>query len=154
MNMETVFQLSNLLVMPFWLLMILLPHWTWTKRIMASLWTVVPASLLYAILVAPNFVALLGELANPSLGPIAALLGTPEGATIAWVHFLAFDLFVGRWAYLDSRQHGFTAWLVSPVLFLVLMFGPLGLALYLGLRALLPRREHAPQPANLQQISA
>jgi hypothetical protein len=138
--METIFQLSSLLVMPFWFLMILLPHWRWTRRIMASLWTVVPAALLYAILVAPNLLALLGDLANPSLGAIAGLLGTPEGATIGWVHFLAFDLFVGRWAYLDSRAHAFTAWLVSPILFVVLMFGPLGLLLYLALRALLLRR--------------
>jgi hypothetical protein len=91
-------------------------------------------------LVLPNFVGLLGELANPTLGSIAALLGTPEGATIGWVHFLAFDLFVGRWAYLDSRTHGFSAWLVSPILFFVLMFGPLGLLLYLGVRVLLLRR--------------
>jgi hypothetical protein len=91
-------------------------------------------------LAVPNLLALWGELANPTLGGIAALLGTPEGATIGWVHFLAFDLFVGRWAYLDSRNHGFTAWLVSPILFLVFMFGPLGLLLYLGLRALLLRR--------------
>ena len=138
--METIFQLSNLLTMPFWLLMIFLPHWGWTKRIMGSLWTVVPAALLYAVLVLPNLVTLLGDLANPSLATIAPLLGTPEGATIGWIHFLAFDLFVGRWAYLDSRQHGFTAWFVSPALFLTLMFGPLGLLLYLGVRALLMRR--------------
>jgi hypothetical protein len=107
---------------------------------MASLWTVVPAALLYAILVLPNMLGLLGELANPTVTSIAALLGTPEGATIGWVHFLAFDLFVGRWAYLDSREHGFSAWWVSPVLFFVFMFGPFGLLLYLGLRALLLRR--------------
>jgi hypothetical protein len=138
--MDTIFQLSNLLVIPFWFLMILLPHWGWTKRIIGSLWIVVPAALLYAILVLPNFLGLLGELSNPTAGSIAALLGTPEGATIGWVHFLAFDLFVGRWAYLDSRTHGFSAWLVSPILFLVFMFGPFGLLLYLGLRALLLRR--------------
>ena len=138
--METIFQLSNLLVVPFWFLMILLPHWRWTKRIMASLWTVVPAALLYAILVLPNFLALLGELASPELASIAALLGTPEGAMIGWIHFLAFDLFVGRWAYLDSREKGFTAWLVSPILFVVFMFGPLGLLLYLAMRALLLQR--------------
>lgn len=138
--METIFQVSNLLVMPFWLLMILLPHWRWTQRIVASLWIVVPAALLYAVLVIPNIGSLLGELVDPNLGSIAALLGTPEGATIGWVHFLAFDLFVGRWAYLDSRTNGFSAWLVSPLLFVVLMFGPLGLLLYLGVRALLLRR--------------
>lgn len=138
--MDTTFQLSNLLVMPFWFLMLLLPHWRWTQRIMSSLWSVVPAALLYAMLVLPNLFGLLGELASPTLSSIAALLGTPSGATIGWVHFLAFDLFVGRWAYLDSHKHGFSAWWVSPILFFVLMFGPLGLVLYLGARVLLLRR--------------
>jgi hypothetical protein len=137
---ETIFQLSNLLVMPFWLLMILLPHWSWTWRVLASLWVVVPAALLYALLVIPALGELLPLLTNPQLASIAALLGTPAGATIAWAHFLAFDLFVGRWAYLDSRGRSLTAWLASPVLFLILMVGPLGLLLYLSLRAVLSRQ--------------
>jgi hypothetical protein len=62
------------------------------------------------------------------------------------VHFLAFDLFVGRWAYLDSRQRGTSAWIVSPILFLILMVGPLGLLLYLFVR-LLPARTGQPVPA-------
>ncbi len=132
--METIFQLSNVLVMPFWLLMVFLPYWGWTKRILASPWVVGPAALLYALLVIPALASLLPQLANPQLEDIAALLGTPQGATIAWVHFLAFDLFVGRWAYLDSRQRGITAWLVSPLLLLILMVGPLGLLLYLIVR--------------------
>jgi hypothetical protein len=145
--METIFQLSSLLVMPFWLLIIFLPHWQWAKRIMASPWVVAPAALLYTLLVVPSLVNLLPQLANPQLGTIAALLGTPAGATIAWVHFLAFDLFVGRWAYLDSRQRGTSAWIVSPVLFLILMVGPLGLLLYLFVR-LLPTRTGQPAPAS------
>lgn len=135
-RVETIFQLSNLLVMPFWFLMILLPHWGWTKRILASLWVIVPAALLYALLVIPALGSLLPSLASPQLATIGALLGTPAGATIAWAHFLAFDLFVGRWAYLDSRERHLTAWLVSPALFLILMVGPLGLLVYLSLRAL------------------
>jgi hypothetical protein len=141
--METIFQLSSVFVMPFWLLMIFFPHWRWTKRIMASLWVVVPAALLYAVLIAPMALSLVDDLINPSLEAIAALLGSPTGATAGWVHFLAFDLFVGRWAYLDSRQNNFSAWLISPILFLVLMFGPLGLMLYLVVRALLLRRTAA-----------
>jgi hypothetical protein len=137
---ETIFQLSNLLVMPFWMLMIFLPHWRWTQRILASLWVVVPAALLYAALVLPSLATLLPMLANPQLAGIASALGTPEGATIAWAHFLAFDLFVGRWAYLESRQHGITAWLASPALFLILMVGPLGLLIYLSLRAVAQKR--------------
>lgn len=131
---DQIFQLSNLLVMPFWALMIVLPFWRWTQRIIRSPWIAAPAALLYAALVLPQIGGLLAELANPQLAQIAALLGTPAGATIGWVHFLAFDLFVGRWVYLDSRERHLSAWLVSPILFFVLMFGPLGLLLYLLVR--------------------
>lgn len=129
--METLFSLANLYVVPFWLLMILLPHWGWTKRILNSLWIVIPLAATYALMVIPGLPLLLGSLANPTLSSIAALLGTPEGATIGWIHFLAFDLFAGRWVYLDSREKNISAWLVSPILFFVFMLGPLGLLLYL-----------------------
>jgi hypothetical protein len=139
-TVDTIFQLSNLLVLPFWFLMILLPNWSSTRRVLASPWVVAPAALLYALLVVPALPALLPALANPQLDAIAAALSTPLAATIAWVHFLAFDLFVGRWAYLDSRQHNISPWLVSPLLFLILMVGPFGLLLYLALRLLAVRR--------------
>lgn len=93
-----------------------------------------PTALMYAALVVPQLGGLFGVLVNPELNAIAALLGTPAGATIGWVHFLTFDLLVGRWAYLESREKNITAWLVSPALFMVLMVGPIGFLLYLGLR--------------------
>jgi len=114
--------------------MIFLPFWGWTKRIVASPWMAAPAALLYAALVLPGVAGIFAEVATPQLPEIAALLGTPAGATIAWAHFLAFDLFVGRWVYLDSRERKISAWLVSPILFFVLMLGPLGLLLYLATR--------------------
>jgi len=138
--METVFTLSNLFVLPFWLLMIFLPHWSWTQRIMRTLWPVVVLAVVYALLLVTQIGAGGGSLLNPTLDGIAGLLGTPAGATVAWVHFLAFDLFVGRWVYLDSREWGMSAWLASPALFFVFLAGPLGLLLYLILRGLLQRR--------------
>jgi len=128
--METIFSLSNLLVMPFWLTIIFLPRWQWTVRIMASLWPIVPVALLYTVLVVPNLPALFPMLANPELAAIAALLSTPQGASVAWAHFLAFDFFVGRWVYLDGRRVGLSAWIVSPILFFVLMIGPAGFLFY------------------------
>ena len=128
------FQFANLWIMPFWLLMIVLPHWNWTKRIIGSLWIVAPLLLAYALLVLPQALAVLPALLNPTIPGIAGLLGTPTGATIGWIHFLAFDLFVGRWVYLDSRTRQITAWVASPLLFLILMFGPFGLLLYLLVR--------------------
>lgn len=128
--MQLVFQFSSLLVMPFWILMVLLPTWHWTRRIITSPWTVAPAALLYTLLIVPMMADAVPALINPALAGIAELLGTPAGATIGWIHFLAFDLFVGRWVYLNGRRLGQSAWLVSPILLVVLMFGPLGLLLY------------------------
>lgn len=130
--METIYTLLNVLVLPFWLLMLLAPHWQWTKRIMASLWPVALVAVVYVGLFLSQIGDLVGALANPTLAVIAEGLGQPAGATIAWAHFLAFDLFVGRWAYLDSREKGLSAWVVSPLLFFVFMAGPMGFLLYLA----------------------
>lgn len=138
--MAQVFGLSFLLVAPFWLLMIVAPRWAWTRRIVASPRIVAPAALLYVGLVAPGIVDVLGVLLRPELGVMAELLGTPSGATIAWVHFLAFDLFVGRWVYLDGHDRQASPLAMAPVLFLCLMLGPLGLLAYLLLRPVLGRR--------------
>lgn len=137
--MEILFNLSNLLILPFWLLMILAPGWRGTQRLMATMWPVVALALIYAGLLLTQLGGAAGNLLNPTLAGIAGLLGTPAGAATGWVHFLAFDLFVGRWAYLDSRARGLSAWLVSPGLFFILMAGPLGLLLYLLVRQFGPQ---------------
>ena len=132
--MATLFDASFLLVAPFWLLMIALPGWSVTRRVIASPWIAAPAAALYLALVLPGLPGVLGAVSSPSLEAIAPLLGTPEGATVAWVHFLAFDLFVGRWVYLDARARGITPWLTSPLLLLTLMLGPTGLLGHLLVR--------------------
>lgn len=134
--METIFTLSNLIVMPFWLAMIFAPHWRLTQTTLRSLWVIVPPALIYAALVLPGLPALLLLLANPSLDAIASGLSTPTGAAAVWAHLVTFDLFAGRWIYLDSRERGLSAWLASPCLFLTLMVGPLGMLVYLVLRSL------------------
>ena len=134
-SMPLLFSLGSFLVLPFWLSMIVAPRWRWTRRLMSSPLVVAGPLLLYAALVLPELLALLPALANPQLPAIAALLGTPRGATIAWMHFLAFDLFVARWMYLDAVERGWPATVLSPLLALTLMFGPLGLGAYLALRA-------------------
>ncbi len=139
--MTLLFRLSNLLVLPFWALMILLPRWRWTACILRSPFVSAAPALIYAALVLPRLDTIWPAIARPTLNGVAALLGSPEGATIAWVHFLAFDLFVGRWIYLDSQERRLSALLTAPVLFLTLMLGPLGFLLYLVIRAVAISRE-------------
>jgi ABA4-like protein len=131
---ETLLATSSFLVLPFWALMIFLPHWGVTRRLIASpLIAALPAAL-YAALVLPRLVEIWALVSRPGVAGMAGLLGSSAGATIAWLHFLAFDLFVGRWLYLDSRERGISAWLMAPVLYLTLMLGPCGFLLYLLVR--------------------
>lgn len=132
--MDTVFQIAGGFVLPFWAAMIFAPRARFTLVSMRSALPVLALAGLYAVLVLPRVGALWAELAQPRLPGMTALLGSPEGATIGWVHFLAFDLFVGRWIYLDSRDRSFSPWVLGPVLLLTLMFGPLGLVAYSLLR--------------------
>lgn len=135
---ETIFSLSTAAVVPFWALIILLPRWRVTRFIMSSPLVIVPAAVLYAIVVLPR----VGELIDSfdSAASLAALLGTPAGATLAWAHFLTSDLFIGRWEYLDSRERGISGWVMAPVLVLQFMLGHLAILIYLVLRVVLRAR--------------
>jgi len=147
--MDLIFRLSNVLVLPCWALAILLPRWRWTARIMRSPLVGGAPAVLYAALVLPRLGQIWPAVSRPTLTGIAAPLGSPAGATIAWVHFLAFDLLVGRWIYLDSQERRISAWLMAPVLFLTLMLGPAGFLLYLAVRSAVAMSP-APAKAPLQ----
>jgi hypothetical protein len=133
-DMESLFAISGLFILPFWALMIVLPHWRRTLALVQSPAIVIGPVLLYAVAVLPVLAAVLPVVARPQLGPVAALLGQPRGATAAWMHFLAFDLFVARWIFLDARSRQLPARLISPTLLLTLLLGPLGLGVYLVVR--------------------
>jgi len=130
----TLFELTFAVAAPFWVLMIVLPGWSWTRRIIASPLIVLPVVLIYALLVIPAFGEVLPAVAAPNLGGVRELLGTADGAAAAWAHLIAFDLFVGRWSWLDSRDRGVPALIMAPVLLLTILLGPLGLLAYLLIR--------------------
>jgi hypothetical protein len=134
---ELLFIIGNTAIVPFWAMMILAPRWGWTGRIMQSLWPVIVLAVLYVVsLVSTAFVAEGVDISRLTLDVygIAYLLGSPVGAATAWLHLISFDLFVGRWVYLDSRSRSLPVWMVSIALFFVFMTGPFGLLLYLTLR--------------------
>ncbi len=134
--MDLIFRVSNLLVLPFWAGMIFLPRRRWTERFLRSPLVVLAPAMMYAALVLPRVGAIFPVVLQPTLSSVAALLSSADGASIAWVHFLAFDLFVGRWMYLDSRERDLSPWMMAPVLFLTLMLGPAGFLSYLLVRFL------------------
>lgn len=119
------FNSANLFVLPCWILMILLPNWGVTRRIMGSFIPYVLLAGLYLYLIVGTITPETAQaLSNPKLADIAQFFGEPRAAATGWVHFLVMDLFVGRWIYWQGQRTG--AWTVHSLV-LCLFAGPLGL---------------------------
>lgn len=123
--MTQLFNAANLFVLPFWVLMVLLPSWNVTRRVINSFLPFVALAGLYLYLLAGT---LTGEAAqamsNPNLTDIARFFADEQAAAAGWVHFLVMDLFVGRWIYLEGQRTGI--WTIHSLV-LCLLAGPLGL---------------------------
>jgi len=128
--MPLLFSIMNSCVLPVWALMIFAPRGRVTARILSSPLIVLVPIAVYAVLVLPAWREVLPVVVQPELGPVAQLLGSANGATIAWAHFLAFDLWVGRFIVLDARTRALPTAVLSGILVLTLLLGPLGLAAY------------------------
>lgn len=128
--MNHLFELSNVLIMPVWLALILQPRGSLAARFMQPPWICALLAVLYGTLILPNFSALLPLLLRPRLENIQLLLSTPLGATAAWLHFLCLDLFLARSIWRDALERGANLGFLRLCLVLNLLFGPLGLLLY------------------------
>lgn len=136
MNLERLFSLAGVVVLPCWVLLAIAPSWRWTQRL---------STFIVPLLIAAVYVALLLHPRTPgagfgSLAQVSLLFSSPYALLAGWIHYLAFDLFTGAWEARDAASLGLSRWLVLPCLFLTFMFGPLGLALYLLLRFALRRK--------------
>ncbi|MEY3901351.1 MAG: hypothetical protein RL189_657 [Pseudomonadota bacterium] len=127
----SMFNFSNTLILPFWLMLIFLPRSNITRRFFSNpnFSPMQLLAILYAIMVIPALVSspqILTALARPTLEGIQTLMSSPAGAAAGWIHYLCFDLFVGVsvWRKAIDKNQSFL-W-VSIVLMMVLMFGPLG----------------------------
>lgn len=69
-----------------------------------------------------------------SITEVRALFANDSALAAGWLHYLAFDLFIGAWISRDGLRQGVPALLILPCLPLTFLFGPTGLLLYLVLR--------------------
>ena len=134
MNPETLFSLANVSVLPGWALLIFAPRWKPGSTLVAPVIVAGLLSALYLLLFASG---LLGgaEGGFGSLDELARLFANPTLLLVGWVHYLAFDLFIGAWEVRDARRLGVSHWLVVPCLLLTFLAGPVGLLLYLIVRS-------------------
>lgn len=89
----------------------------------------------------------MGDGGYGSLAEVRRLFDVPGLLAAGWLHYLAFDLFVGAWIAERAGALGVPHLLVVPLLLLTFLFGPAGLLAFALLRAVWLRRRAAPLPA-------
>lgn len=132
MSHETMFSIANGIALAGWAGLTLFPG----RRIVTDgvSGLAIPALLgiAYAALVATSFAGAEGGFS--SLAGVRALFSSDALLLAGWLHYLAFDLFVGAWEVRTARAEGIPHLLVLPCLALTFLFGPVGLLLFLALR--------------------
>ncbi|MFN3132237.1 ABA4-like family protein [Roseibium sp.] len=133
MDYETVFSAVSSLAILGWVLLLISPLIPkWSDRISGY---AIPA------LLAVSYVAVAGffpvsEGGYGSFSAVVQLFSNPNAVMAGWIHFLAFDLFVGAWMCRSARAKNISFWLVLPCLPVTFMFGPAGFLVFVALGTL------------------
>ena len=131
MDNEQIFSIAGLVAMAGWVALLLAPLRRGPLILAARVIGVILA-LTYALLMALNWGQ--GEGGFGSLAEVAQLFASPEILLAGWIHYLAFDLWVGAWAAERAPRDGVPHWALIPCLALTFLFGPIGLLLFLAVR--------------------
>lgn len=144
---DRIFGLANGLAALAWLALAASPAsapWAATARRFAG--RVVP--LLFAVVYVALFAAHgMGDGGYGSLAAVQRLLAAPPLMAAGWLHYLAFDLFVGAWIAERAGAMRIPHGVVLPLLALTFLFGPAGLLGFAVVQAIW-RRRRGPGPID------
>ena len=133
LSYENIYFLANWGVIPFWLLLIILPNHVLTNFFVQSI--IVPLFLGSAYgLIAYN-IFLEGNILDSfelyrGLDGLYSMFSSEAFLLIFWLHFLAISLFLGAWISRDSVKYMIPRWFVIISLILTYFTGPVGLSIY------------------------
>ena len=130
---ETIFQIANPIALAGWASLLASPFVPRLADRVASLAIPLLFAIVYAGLVLAFWARAEGGF--DSLGGVAQLFQTPEMLLAGWIHYLAFDLFVGAWIVRAARDAAVPFYLVVPCLALTFLFGPAGFLAFVAIRA-------------------
>ena len=128
MTAEQLFSIVNTMAVVSWLGLALLPRVRWVAHALTAVWMPLIFAVVYLALIAANISGSNGGFST--LAGVARLFDNPWLLLAGWVHYLAFDLFVGSWEVRDAQARGIPHWLVVPCLALTFLFGPIGFLAY------------------------
>lgn len=128
MEANSIFNFGNSFILLGWLLLLFLPHWKYTQIVILN-GIIVLFSILYSYLILKD----IGSF-NPdsfsTLANVKALFTQDNAVAAGWLHYLAFDLFVGAYIVRKSKNLGISRILYTIALPFTFMFGPIGYLLF------------------------
>lgn len=135
MSPEQLFAIANQTALVGWVILIFLP-----RRFRLLFWIpqfVIPGVLAlgYATLALVYFAQ--GEGGFGSISDVRALFAHGEILLAGWIHYLAFDLFIGAWIAKESDKARIPRLIQAVFLAATFMFGPVGLLLFFITRGLM-----------------
>ena len=134
LSSENIFLWANLGVLPFWLMLILIPNSRFTQIFVNSIIAPLILGTAYVYIIYQSF--LLDEpildffLLYVSLDNLYTVFATESFLLIFWLHFLSLNLFLGSWVSRDSVKYNISRSLIFVPLILIYFTGPIGLVLY------------------------
>ncbi len=142
---DRIFSLASTVALLAWMALALSPYGSnWAGRV--RWWSGRAVPLLFATVYTLLFLTHgMGDGGYGSLEEVRRLFDVPGLLAAGWLHYLAFDLFVGAWIAERSGALGIPHAAVLPLLLLTFMFGPAGLLAFALVRTVWLRRRAAPQ---------
>ena len=105
-----------------------------TKRWMEGPWFVLGPLVAYLIVLAMNLGALSDMMGDGTLSGVvsglADVLGTDDGAVLAWTHFVIGDIIVTRWIWKRSVEMEMNKTVAQVAILFGVMLMPVGLAIH------------------------
>ena len=143
LTFENIYLIANWSVIPFWLLLVVLPSHQITEFFVQAI--IIPlllatgyAYLSYNICVDGNRCG--GFELYSGLDGLYSMFANEAFLLVFWLHFLAISLFAGSWIVRDSRKYFIPKIVTIPSLFLTYFTGPIGLVFYWFVRIFFAKR--------------
>jgi hypothetical protein len=136
MSAEFVFSLANPFALLGWAILVfsVFRKNDWLRDTIAGFWWPLALSLLYFLLILLFFGKADGGF--DTLANVKMLFTSDWAALAGWVHYLAFDLFIGAWIARQVMTRGMNRLWLVPLLPAAFLFGPIGLVGYAAISAL------------------
>lgn len=132
MSFEQGFSIAGTLAMGGWLALLLLPRWSALISLI-KFGLIGLLSVAYAVLVMVYFFRVEGG-GFGSIVEVRQLFLSDGGLLAGWIHYLAFDLFIGLWIAERADRAELSRLLQAPILVATFMFGPVGLLMFYATR--------------------